>query len=254
MRPISYSEEVLKYIENKSVNDVTNLNNNIIDMESFLSDNDLFYFMRIVKEVDGLGMIRILPFQYNDYKKFGSNIMKVIKTPLKELNNQTLPIHHYLEQRIKDLKFEKISKHYSKEILDQCQINLLIENKDLNHFFELKDYFCLENYNFPHLIKSLNINTFKFSTIKSDIEKMMKMLSITNTTEKGLNLLLTKDFLFITPLTNPYTIYKDIPIFAEPYFYAGVFILPKIENDWPECLKSEFIQFNLSEILKISST
>ena len=83
---------------------------------------------------------------------------------------------------------------------------------------------------------------------------MLKNLSINNLSEKGLIILLTNEFLFIAPLCKPYTYYKNIPIFAEPYFYAGIFTLPIIEAEWPEILKNEHVIFNYSDILKLSST
>ena len=49
-------------------------------------------------------------------------------------------------------------------------------------------------------------------------------------------------------------IYKQrIPIFAEPYYFMGIYTLPYIESEWPESIERKNVKFDLIEILKKST-
>ena len=64
----------------------------------------------------------------------------------------------------------------------------------------------------------------------------------------------------MAPLTEPFTYTKEknvgepiVPIFAEPYYFMGIFTLPIIEADWPESVERKNVKFDLIEILRKST-
>ena len=105
------------------------------------------------------------------------------------------------------------------------------------------------------------------SNLRNAIKEMMNKFEINNITGNGLILILNTNFLFMAPLTEPFAFTKgknenpetgqfdtvQVPIFAEPYFFLGVFTLPLIESEWPESIKRKYVEFNLEDIL-INST
>jgi hypothetical protein len=74
-----------------------------------------------------------------------------------------------------------------------------------------------------------------------------------NNSDKGVNFIITKNFMFMCPLINPYTHISNYPIYADPEFYAGIFNLPVVETEWPETANEKYIKFDLFEILKTCS-
>ena len=89
---------------------------------------------------------------------------------------------------------------------------------------------------------------------------MMKKLDINNVNGNGLVFIICKDFIFMAPLTEPFTYTKEknvgdsiVPIFAEPHFFMGIFTLPIIEADWPESVQRKNVKFDLIEILRKST-
>ncbi len=83
---------------------------------------------------------------------------------------------------------------------------------------------------------------------------MLKKLDITNESKKGAVVILHPTYLFVSPLTKPYNYYNNIPLFAEPEFFAGIFCLPHLETVWPQTIKEKHIEHNFIEILKISAS
>ena len=78
---------------------------------------------------------------------------------------------------------------------------------------------------------------------------MLTKLKITKS-DKGLNFIITKNFMFMCPLINPYTHISNFPIYADPEFYAGIFNLPIVETEWPETANEKYVKFELFDILK----
>jgi len=254
IRPIIYDDDVLNNINiEKSVN-VSNLETNVINFDDklVLSDCDISYLVDSVKELNGLGMLKILPTNFCEYKDYSSNKIRILKLPLKDLKYEELPLSEKLRQLIRNIRRERLLNIFDK--VTENKLNFILDNSLFNECLDTNEYFRVENYDFPHLVKMYTINTFNVINITTDLNNMLKNLSINNLSEKGLILLLTNEFLFIAPLCKPYIYYKNIPIFVEPYFYAGIFTLPIIEAEWPQILKNEYLLFNYSDILKLSST
>ena len=68
--------------------------------------------------------------------------------------------------------------------------------------------------------------------------------------DKGLNFIITKNFMFMCPIVSPYAHISGHPLYAEPEFYAGIFNLPIVETEWPETASDKYIKFDLFNILK----
>ena len=224
------------------------------------SENDLTYLIKAVSNINGIATIKILPHNFHDYKTFSANLMKILKLPLKDLNYEELPLNIKIHQKIKNLKREKICELYkstlsiSDDQIEKMNVESLVNHEEFSLYFDHLEYFSLETYNFPHLIKYYNYFSFKIANIQKDIKEMMTRLNVTNENKKGLVVLFTKDYLFIAPLIKPYIYNKGVPLFADPHFFAGLYTLPQIEADWPHTTEGKYIKFDFEEILKTSTT
>ena len=162
--------------------------------------------------------------------------------------------------------FNDSKQKFIKNKKEKPNFELILNNPDFDQCFELPQYLTLdvyENKNIKHLIKYFSKGEFNLSTIRSSIQYMMNKFEINNITGNGLILILNIKFLLMAPLTEPFAYTKEkvenkekgeseiiqIPIFAEPYFFLGVFTLPLIESEWPESIKRKYVQFDLEEIL-----
>ena len=47
--------------------------------DSFFTEHDLFYMINAVNDIKGIATVRILPYKFNDFKQFGSSIIKIIR-------------------------------------------------------------------------------------------------------------------------------------------------------------------------------
>jgi hypothetical protein len=259
LRKISYEENLLPLI--KSYNqyhegEISNLNTNIL-ADEFFSEQDINYILEAVREIGGIGMVRILPYKWSDFKSLGSSIIKILPLPLKDIDYEDLPLNINVEHTFRNLKREKVNKIFNKAELENdtdLKLDVLLDNEEYSHFFDMKDFFTIESFEIneiKHLIKPYTFNTFKSSNIIKDIRSMQNELNINCVTGYGMNLLITKNYILVSPLINPYTYDKNkTPIFADPYFFAGIFTLPIIEAEWPEKLNSDYVKFDLKEILK----
>jgi hypothetical protein len=264
LRKINYTEDVLSHIKDEiSIIKPPNsaLETNIFNFSDnfFFTEQDIFALMTAVKEIDGMAVLRILPKNYTDCKYFGSSKIKIIKLPMKDIQYETLPLQLKIENTITDLKRDKI-KHLmeSEKIADSdLKVDVLISNEEFTHYFEINDFFKIESYsenNIKHLVKSYTNFNFTSTNLATDIKAMFGLLNINDETGHGFNLCLTKNFVFLAPLTKPYCYDKNkVPYFAEPHFFAGLFTLPYIEADWPETINGEFLKFDFIEILKKST-
>ena len=178
---------------------------------------------------------------------------------MKDLNHEDLPLSLKVRQRIKDLKRQKIKElaKNSKISENEMKIDFLIQNEEFTHYFELNDYFKIETFSangIQHLVKSYTQYNLDAGTVLNDLKNMFRELKINNETGYGFNLILTKEYLFVSPLVNPFSIHKNIPLFAEPHFFAGIFTLPIIEAEWPDTIKGKYVNFDLSEVLRKSTS
>ena len=224
------------------------------------SESDLTYLIKAVSNIDGIATVKILPSNFYDYKTFSANLMKILKLPLKDINFEDLPLNIKINQKIKNLKREKIYELYkttlkiTEEKIEKMNVESLINHEEFSLYFDLLDYFSLETYDFPHLIKYYNFHTYKIANIQKDIQEMIKKLNITNENKKGLVMLFTKNYLFLAPLVKPFIYNKGVPLFADAHFFAGLYTLPQIEAEWPVTTEGKYIKFDFEEILKTSTT
>jgi hypothetical protein len=269
LRPIKYSSDLLTYIksylpiasESQSINPLSFLDTNLINFSTnipSLSEHDVYSMLTAIKSIEGIATLRILPYKYADCKHLGSSKIKIIKLPLKDIKYETIPLTLKVEQAVKNLKREKMDAliiHMKNEEQD-LKINHLIENDEFSHYFDLNECFGIESFKqngIKHLVKSYNEFNMISANILSDLKIMFRELNINNETGYGFNLILAKNYLFLAPLVNPYIVDREMPIFAEPHFFAGIFTLPQIEAEWPQTVKGKYISFDCVEILRKST-
>jgi hypothetical protein len=257
MRPITYPEQVLQNVKFDNEPKASRLESNVFTYaeKNLLTDTDLTNFILKVKQLNGFGMLKVLPSTYAEYKDYAANKIRIAKLPLKELNGDTLPIMKKIAQKEREYRRDKLINITPADVeLDKLKLNIILDNEQFSECLDIHDYITLDDYDFPHLIKHFYNDAFDVLNIQCYINYMIKNLNIDNNNESGFVLLMTNKFLFMAPLVKPYIIdNNNIPIFAEPYFYAGIFTLPLIEAEWPETLKGKYINYNLSDVLRISS-
>ena len=263
-----YQEYIPPYQLSEHIKNTTNLFNfgkdtNIID------DDTLYSLIEMVNETDGYVTYKVLPYNYTDWKKFGSNTFKILPNKSRDIKNEEYPLVDKINQQLIQFKRELFSK--SVENIDKDDpknVELILHNEDFDQCFPPPEFFSVDVYKkhgIPHLIKTFTSGTFISVNLKFAINKMCEKLEINNTTGYGFCLIICKKFVFITPLKEPYTYTKGgvnekneqvsprIPIFAEPYYFMGIFTLPYIESEWPESIKRKNVKFDLLNILKKST-
>ena len=262
-----YFDEIPPYQLPEHMKNESNLFN-FDENDLFLfNDNDLNQMISIINKTDSYINYKILPYKFTDWKSLNSNKIKVIQKICKDIKNKSFPLFDKIYQTIQKIKRDSfvltknlVLKENSNE---RPNFENILNNSDFDPIFEIPDFFTLENYEkhgIKHLIKFFQKNTFNILNIKLSIKEMMKKLDINNVNGNGLIFIICKDFIFMAPLTEPFTYTKEknvgdsiVPIFAEPHFFMGIFTLPIIEADWPESVKRKNVKFDLIEILRKST-
>lgn len=224
--------------------------------------------VKAVQEVKGIATLKILPYNYADFQHFGTSKIKVLKLPLKDIKYEEIPLTKKIEQMVRFKKREKVKKVFEiqneKEMDNSShirrtekRIDVLIDNEEFMHFFDIKEHFQVETYQnlgIKHIVRSYSWQEFNTTNIIHDIRSFMKELNINQETGSGFILLLTKTYLFMAPVVNPFYLDKNsVPLFVDPMYFAGIYNLPVIEAEWPDTIKNEYVQFKFEDILKIST-
>ena len=264
-----YDDEIPPYQKEEFITNTSNLFNFPSDDSELFSDDFLTNIIEMVIKTKGYATYKILPYKFSDWKSFNTGKIKIIPELCKDLKREKFPFVEKLHQQIQKKKrelFNDSKKKFIKSKKEKPNFELILNNPDFDQCFELPQYLTLdvyENKNIKHLIKYFSKGEFNLSTIRSSIQYMMNKFEINNITGNGLILILNIKFLLMAPLTEPFAYTKEkvenkekgeseiiqIPIFAEPYFFLGVFTLPLIESEWPESIKRKYVQFDLEEIL-----
>ncbi len=275
LRTIKYEEEMIQLLKSMNINvphlnpndnnystSITNLNSNLFNLSTNqppLGEQDVYSMLNGIKSIEGVAILRILPYKYADSKYFGSSMIKILKLPLKDINYKDLPLSLKVEQTVKDLKRQKMKElvNTSKISEKELKIDNLIQNEEFTHYFELNDYFKIESLSengIQHMVKSYTQYNLNTVTVLNDLKNIFRELKINNETGYGFNLILSKDYLFVAPLVNPFIVHINIPIFAEPHFFMGIFTLPLIEAEWPETIKGKYVNYEFGEVLRKSTS
>ena len=244
LRLLTYDEELLKFITPDSPKiPVCYMDQNIFNFNAqILSDHDIYYLMKSVKDIKSIGSLKILPYGYYDHRWFNSNKLKIIPLPLKDIGYHELPLSYKIMQIIQSIKRDKLkqitsfnnNKNKDKQTL---KIDILFDNDELSDTFMNQETIKNDIYDFPHYIGLFNKSNYTFINIKKHIKQALLELNINNNSNKGIILLLTENYIFITPVVRPYHNFKnEIGLFADPLFYAGVFSLPQIDSEWDETI------------------
>ena len=263
-----YQEYIPPYQLKEHIFNNTNLFN-FSDDCNIIDKNTLVSVMQMINETNGYATYRVLPYNYSDWKKFSSNIIKIMPQKSKDLKNLEYPLVDKISQQINKYKRNLFENSFKEEV-DKKNLELILHNEDFENCFSLPEFFTIDIYkknNIPHLIKSFGKGTFIYANVKFAINKMCELLEINNKTGYGFCLILCKKFLFMAPIKEPYTYTKGqeenkakninasprIPIFIEPHFFMGIYTLPYIESDWPESIKRKNVKFDSLDILKKST-
>ena len=263
-----YQEYIPPYQLSEHIRNSSNLFNFNKDV-NIIDDNTLYSLIEMVNETDGYVTYRVLPYNYTDWKKFGSNTFKILPNKSRDIKNEDYPLVDKIKQMINKFKrqlFNKSIENIEKD--DPKNVELILHNDDFDQCFPPPEFFVIDVYlkhGIQHLVKTFTPGTFISVNVKFAINKICEKLEINNTTGYGFCLVLCKKFVFIAPLKEPYTYTKGevndkkeqisprIPIFAEPYYFMGIFTLPYIESEWPESIKRKNVKFDLVDILKKST-
>lgn len=50
----------------------------------------------------------------------------------------------------------------------------------------------------------------------------------------GINIILSSKWLMVVPISNPYMVQKDTPIYLDPLIYIGYVVIPVLNQVWPQ--------------------
>ena len=215
--------------------------------------------METLIETNGYATYKVLPDGYQDWKWFSSNKIKILPELNKDIKNEAYPLTLKIEQQVDKYRREKMSLNRQKftnvRTTDLLENELLTKNPDFHSLFHTPEYFELDLYKkngIKHIIKYFNKDEFNLSNIKLALKEIMLKLEISNTNGYGFVLIMCQKYIFAAPIKEPYAFTKEsrIPIFAEPYYFMGIFTLPTIESEWPESVQRKNVKFDLIEILK----
>ena len=268
-----YQDEIPPYQLENYITNTSNLYNLPIEHNILFDDQYLKILINMVNETKGYLTYKILPYKYSDWKCFNTGKIKIIPNKPKDLKQENFPLVDKINQKIQKIKrqiFNEAKKKFIKNKKEKPNFESILNNPFFDQCFELPEYLTIDVYDskkIKHLIKTFTKDTLNMTNLRNSIKEMMNKFEINNITGNGLILILNTNFLFMAPLTEPFAFIKgknenpetgefdtvQVPIFAEPYFFLGVFTLPLIESEWPESIKRKYVEFNLEDIL-INST
>ena len=265
-----YQEFIPPYQLKENILNNSNLFNFSDDSE-IIDQETLVNIIQMINETDGYVTYKVLPYSSTEWKKYSSNIIKILPNKSKDIKNVEYPLVNKINQQINKYKrnlFEHNIKEDNKD--DNKRLELILHNEDFENCFALPEFFTIDIYkknNIPHLIKIFSKGTLILENLKFAINKMCELLEINNQTGYGFCLIICKQFTFMAPIKEPFTYTKGqekneaknieatprIPIFIEPYYFMGIYTLPYIESEWPESIKRKNVKFDLIDILKKST-
>jgi hypothetical protein len=90
----------------------------------------------------------------------------------------------------------------------------------------------LQELDFPHCV-SLHEQGLKGDALLGQYRKCFTMLELDHHPEVGITIIVTPNWMFIAPLTGPYTTYQGLPVYADGYAYLGLVNIQVVEEEWP---------------------
>ena len=263
-----YQEYIPPYQLKEHIFNNTNLFNFSDDFD-IIDKDSLVNMIQMINETNGYATYRVLPYNYTDWKKYSSNKIKIMPYKSKDIKKEEYPLVDKINQQINKYK-RNLFENSFKDELDKRNLELILHNEDFDHCFSLPEFFTIDIYkknNIPHLIKTFGKGTFIYVNLKFAINKMCEILEINNTTGYGFCLIVSKNFVFMAPIKEPFTYTKGqeenkaknikgsprIPLFIEPHYFMGIYTLPYIESEWPESIQRKNVKFDLIDILKKST-
>ena len=264
-----YQEYIPPYQLKEHIFNNSNLFN--FDNDTDIIDKDtLVNIIQMINETDGYVTYKVLPYNNTEWKKYSSNIIKILPNKSKDIKNVEYPLVDKINQQINKYKRSLFENIYKEDNDDNKNLELILHNEDFDQCFSLPEFFTIDIYkknNIPHLIKTFSKGTFIYVNLKFAINKMCEILEVNNQTGYGFCLIVCKKFVFLAPIKEPFTYTKGqeedkiknieasprIPIFIEPYYFMGIYTLPYIESEWPESITRKNVKFDLLEILKKST-
>lgn len=124
----------------------------------------------------------------------------------------------------------------------------------LNLFIPDLEIFKLEEYDFDHIFHKISPSSDPKHLAKIYITCIENLLINEKDFNAGINLILTKDWLFIAPIYNSIGTANEKEVYLNPLAYAGIFHLPYFDKYWPETAGVFKVPRNPYTLLKRTST
>ena len=61
-RRLSHSKDILEHIDLYKYPHISYMRHNVIDFDFLFGNNDLFYLLKCIEDIQGVGLIKILPY------------------------------------------------------------------------------------------------------------------------------------------------------------------------------------------------
>ena len=204
-----YKEYIPPYQLEEHIFNNTNLLNFSQDKD-VIDKGLLMNIIQIINETDGYVTYKVLPYNFTDWKKFSSNKVRILPNKCKDIKNREYPLVDKLNQQINKYK-RSLFEGNLREDEEVKNFELILHNEDFEQCFTLPEFFTLDIYkknNIPHLIKTFSQGTFIYINLLYAINKMGELLEINNQTGYGYCLIVSKKFVFLAPLKEPFVYTK----------------------------------------------
>mmetsp|Transcript_4784 Transcript_4784/g.8923 ORF Transcript_4784/g.8923 Transcript_4784/m.8923 type:complete len:663 (-) Transcript_4784:1769-3757(-) len=182
-------------IPESSLQSTLRLNTIEVRKNHLLTTIDWEVWFSLVRKLDALGFYQWLPYASRNYTPLSAGVMSILWRSEDEAV-QRIPIHRLIE----------------------------LEGSDA-------EIFTLEVYEFDHVFHRL----YEGSDLEAVYMACIDNLDlISKDFNSGVNILLTKDWLFMAPIYRPIEEVGDIKYYLDPLAYAGLLHLPVMPKKWPE--------------------
>ncbi len=92
--------------------------------------------------------------------------------------------------------------------------------------------FTLDELNFPHAV-AIHEQGLKGDSLLTQYRKCFTLLELDAHPLVGITILVTPNWLFIAPMSKPYTEYQGLPVYIDAYAYLGLVNIQVVEEEWP---------------------
>lgn len=126
----------------------------------------------------------------------------------------------------------------SKIPVEKVPLDIFISNKrafiakEGEEFLTDNQTLTVDEYDFPHSVCILTAGV-SASALELAFKACLKHLGDKVDQTSGLMILTSPKWLFVAPITGPYSVYQMMPMYLDGYSYAGIVSFQEVVPEWP---------------------